>query len=83
MIVAGTGLVLQCFQSAPSLKWLLLIELHLRMLCRITNCMLYLQAKELSWRKSTLQQLRDAPSNIAPIRHCYLENSQFRLWTFL
>lgn len=63
VIIAGAVLVLQHFQSVLPLKWLVLVDFHLKMPCRITNGTLYLQTKVLSWRKSTFQQLRDAASN--------------------
>lgn len=67
MIIAGAVLVFHHFQSVLPLKWLLLVDFYLKMLCRITNGTLYLQTKVLSWRKSTFQQLRDAASNMALI----------------
>lgn len=59
--------MLQHFQSVLPLKWLLLVDFYLKMLCRTTNGTLYLQTKVLSWRKSTFQQLRGAASNMALI----------------
>lgn len=63
---AQRDVVFQHFQSVPSLDWLLSIDFALGMPRRITST-LYFQAKEPSWRKSTLQELRGAASDMAPI----------------